>query len=534
MLRVFSQYQWSFPCCAQVSPSTLTLLSPSAGAFWTPLLPTYNASLPTYPVNYTDSQKQAQRDAATSQISALYAAVDAGNTSFTFPPGVYRIGDYLNLGPTTNFSLNMANVELITEGGGHFKLYANTNLTIAGPLALEGDPFLVPQTVILATDNASTIVVQAMSGYPPPTNQGRVVIFDSKGMRLPTWQAWPQSVTDLGGGNYSVVFSDYDMQQSGIAAAAQPGNYIAYEGGPGGVWLIANNGVAFQQVNAYAGGAVFGQYETGLISFSQWRAIRRPGTNRLFAGGNYVQIIYQGGSFSMDRSEVAYNWDDLSDLFNYVGWTNANNQTTKTIWAALEAGWQPGQTISLYNAYTLQLISTATIVSVNNTANQTALDALNNALWSVGLSGTNSGNMNLVTLNTAVKINNLTMLDCTQARPQSISVTNSYFHDGLNDGINGKGGLNITVANNWVERTAFMGIAAAEDAYWWEGGIPGTLSYWLYDLSFATYDACMHVAHNMTPLFGDSHYLHVSNSAFLPPPRVIACRQRDFQGQHRA
>ena len=534
MLRVYSQYKWSFPCCAQVSPATLTLLSPAAGAFWTPLLPTYNASLPTYPVNYTDSQKQAQRDAATSQISALYAAVDAGNTSFTFPPGVYRIGDYLNLGPTTNFSLNMANVELITEGGGHFKLYANTNLTIAGPLALEGDPFLVPQTVILSTDNASTIVVQAMSGYPPPTNQGRVVIFDSKGMRLPTWQAWPQSVTDLGGGNYSVVFSDYDMQQSGIAAAAQPGNYIAYEGGPGGVWLIANNGVAFQRVNAYAGGAVFGQYETGLISFSQWRAIRRPGTNRLFAGGNYVQIIYQGGSFSMDRSEVAYNWDDLSDLFNYVGWTNANNQTTKTIWAALEAGWQPGQTISLYNAYTLQLISTATIVSVNNTANQTALDALNNALWSVGLSGTNSGNMNLVTLNTAVKISNLTMLDCTQARPQSISVTNSYFHDGLNDGINGKGGLNITVANNWVERTAFMGIAAAEDAYWWEGGISGTLSYWLYDLSFATYDACMHVAHNMTPLFGDSHYLHVSNSAFLPPPRVIACRQRDFQGQHRA
>ena len=59
-------------------------------------------------------------------------------------------------------------------------------------------------------------------------------------------------------------------------------------------------------------------------------------------------------------------------------------QATKTIWAALEAGWQPGQTISLYNAYTLQLISTATIISVKNTANQTALDALNNALWSVG------------------------------------------------------------------------------------------------------------------------------------------------------
>ena len=83
--------------------------------------------------------------------------------------------------------------------------------------------------------------------------------------------------------------------------------------------------------------------------------------------------------------------------------------------------------------------------------------------------------MNLITLNQAVKISNLTMLDCTQARPQKISVTNSYFHDGLNDGITCKGGLNITVANNWVERTAFMGIAAAEDAYWWEGGIPGKL-----------------------------------------------------------
>ena len=41
--------------------------------------------------------------------------------------------------------------------------------------------------------------------------------------------------------------------------------------------------------------------------------IRRPGTNRLMAGG-HVSYSITGGSFYMRDSEVSYHFDDLTDI----------------------------------------------------------------------------------------------------------------------------------------------------------------------------------------------------------------------------
>ena len=76
---------------AQVDLANLRLVPPVAGAFWTPLQPPpYDPTLPIYPVAYSDSEKQAQRNAYLKECQGLKDAVAAGRSGYTFPPGVYR------------------------------------------------------------------------------------------------------------------------------------------------------------------------------------------------------------------------------------------------------------------------------------------------------------------------------------------------------------------------------------------------------------------------------------------------------------
>ena len=78
-------------------------------------------------------------------------------------------------------------------------------------------------------------------------------------------------------------------------------------------------------------------------------------------------------------------------------------------------------------------------------------------------------------LDRAVEISSLTIIDSREGKAQRMSVTNSYFHDGLNCGINLRGAQEVLIANSHAERTRTEGIVAMEDFWWGEGGFPGML-----------------------------------------------------------
>ena len=76
-------------------------------------------------------------------------------------------------------------------------------------------------------------------------------------------------------------------------------------------------------------------------------------------------------------------------------------------------------------------------------------------------------------LDQAVEISSLTIIDSREGKAQRMSVTNSYFHDGLNCGINLRGAQEVLIANSHSERTRTGGVVAMEDYWWGEGGFPG-------------------------------------------------------------
>ena len=66
---------------------------------------------------------------------------------------------------TRQFTLNMANVELIAEDKGSFSLRNNVDITISGPLVLDADPFKVSQCEITGGDAATYLELRLMPGY---------------------------------------------------------------------------------------------------------------------------------------------------------------------------------------------------------------------------------------------------------------------------------------------------------------------------------------------------------------------------------
>ena len=133
--------------------------------------PAYNASLPPFPILYSDAQKSAQLNAGTqlaSNLSELFEGLLNGSytkPSYTVKPGVYRLTARIFIPNIQNFTLIMSHVEIITTtDDASFWIFGPNNLEIAGPLYLEADPIPNSQGTIVGTDLETYVDVQVWNG----------------------------------------------------------------------------------------------------------------------------------------------------------------------------------------------------------------------------------------------------------------------------------------------------------------------------------------------------------------------------------
>lgn len=252
------------PATAQVDSEDLRLVSPIAGAFWAPKRPVpYDPSLPARLVVYSDEEKQAQRDAYTKELQGLKDIMAQGGTQYTFPPGVYRSREHIYMEKTRNFTLTLADVEIIIEEGGFVSLRENFDLVIRGPLALDADPFRVSQCEVTGTDGERYLELRKMDGYDNPTTEGKFLIFDPQGRSFPTGQVWIEKVTDLGDSKFRMDFDDGNKHVLKIPGLAVAGNYLTMLPGPGNIELSINHNLTMEHIRLYCGGAI-GGFEYGV------------------------------------------------------------------------------------------------------------------------------------------------------------------------------------------------------------------------------------------------------------------------------
>ena len=212
-----------------------------------------------------------------------------------------------------------------------------------------------------------------MDGYPAPTADSRLMFFNPEGVMqplfqvgwmvtLPVWrnatlgtdlaEVWllqlvpdaVQSVQDQAG-VFKVTLPGFFW--SGYSAARNScistGNLMVFALGAitGGIYLGGNTvrtpcasirllpgaahtvscpelgqraqGVRLATISVHSAALTFGLGELGHVSIEGLQGVRRPGTNRLGAGG-WVAITLHGGSLHMSDSELSYNLDDLTDV----------------------------------------------------------------------------------------------------------------------------------------------------------------------------------------------------------------------------
>ena len=128
-----------------------------------------------------------------------------------------------------------------------------------------------------------------MPGYAEPNADGKVMIYDAQGCLFPTGQVWPKACKAIGDRRFRIEFDDNNRHVMSIPGVAEAGNYLVMLGGPGGIQLSVDSNVTFEHIRAYCGGAIWG-FHYGEARFTNLRGLRRPSTNRLFAGGTCYQV----------------------------------------------------------------------------------------------------------------------------------------------------------------------------------------------------------------------------------------------------
>ena len=465
--------QWSFvPVLGPGQAQTPTVVPPERTIGWNP-------ALPAWPVAYSDADKAQQRAAGQALLTSLGQALNSGASQFTVPPGVYRIAQEIEIDNTVNFTLDANNVEIIAEQGhGFFRFFSNQNLTVRGPLTLDGDSFGVTQGRIVAVDpNNSTIDVQIMDGYAAPGSPHRIMFFDPNGKLLPHWQDTPNSITQLSANTYrfSLWNSDFAYYSSFAGNIMKAGNYFSMENpdsGNGGFLMRYNRGMNFYDINYYSSSLLWALPEYGTDHFERFHGARRPGTSRLSAGG-WMQMAYYGGAFELVDSEVSYNYDDLTDITSLAGWAYSQTSATQIIGDAGEGGPFVGDSIAFMDYTTSVILGTAKIIAITNDTNPADLAAAQAQARAANISV--PGAVVIFTLDTGISLQGMAMMDNLTGKMDHITMTGSYLHDGLAWGFNGKGAKRVLFANNTAERVGFQCYSSTFDPYWSEGDIPGNI-----------------------------------------------------------
>ena len=76
----------------------------------------------------------------------------------------------------------------------------------------------------------------------------------------------------------------------------------------------------------------------------------------------------------MDRCEVAYNDDDLSDIFTWLGVSVANASSGCCHVLSSGPGWAPGHELTFYDCRTLETVGVARLKSREECRDKAALE----------------------------------------------------------------------------------------------------------------------------------------------------------------
>ena len=449
----------------------------------------YDVNAPLFPIDYTEEQKAAQREAGIALIKEYKDAISLKRTEYRAKPGVYRLpkGMYFDIGGYDKFALYLSNCEIIMESverslfhitGGDYK--------VVGPVEIDFDP--MPYTlgrIVASQHHRGLVTVEILPGYPAlkaeaePKNRKLFYTYSPAGIWRPnsSWSQFDWKDAELTAGGRTVTFTaDKNLKPDYWDRLYSNGNLVALgEGGPS--WLFNLHQVAnltLEDVNFYGGSFCLG-IPTETCTLTRVRGKRRPGTNRLYGGGGY-QSSNRKCRVTMDSCEFRTSYDDLLDMHSSsmdMVWQQTSPREI-VVWTSVFRRYQEDVPGSLFEFYKKDFthITSAKLVSAQRFTDEEAKPLVGPAADLINAELKFSAPTNYRAFWRLKFDNDLTLVPGTLVediadRQMELVMRNCVWYDsGVRVMI--QSGNRIELTNNHFVRIA-GGLEVKTDSWWWQG-----------------------------------------------------------------
>jgi hypothetical protein len=444
----------------------------------------YDIALPSYPVSYTEEEKEAQRLRGDELARFAAEAARERKRSLAIEPGVYRIREGLvafDYRGVKNLAIDMSGADIIVDGLlPLMELTDCEDVTVSGPMTMDRDPLPFVQFEILEYSAAKEeMKVRFMEGYDMRTvrQDATYLFFEKSGKRIPHCFIGSESFELTDPENRIGLYRSVPcLSHMGSERALRPGVVGATNVKGGYTRTVQLNNCsrfAMSDITQYSCGVLLNEKAGhGPDRYTRIRNIRRPGTNRL-SGGCLGQLVYDEGGLVLEESIISFTDDDAIDVmsFSHMVWKQESPHTVVIKPINRKIPVKAGDALRFFDGDSFDLRGEGKAKSfevIDDPAMEAA--ARKAAREKYEYIAVHEVPCVRVELDSAVTVKEGDCMEnLTSFRPSGVIIRDNYFHD-IFCRILIHGSKGILVENNLVERTGLAAIDIDhEQAAWAEG-----------------------------------------------------------------
>lgn len=441
----------------------------------------------TDPVNlktYSDSEKEAQRKAASSLRSKLNVAIATSKEKFKADGGVYRFSGkaLFDLTGVMNLYIDISGCTFILEGNAQFAvLQSCSNVIFQGKAMIDREGGYSTQFTVQSYNEASKkLTVKLLDGYSlcdQGYNGGQFQWFNQDGSMIQTCFIPYTRASYINEAEGVVCFEgvalNASMNDDKVLKTGQIGAVVSY-GWARVIYANYCKDLQFLDLYNYGSGCLYlVTAHTGDLVVKRVYNVRMPGTNRLIAG-SCGQLEFIDGTPAVENCIFGFCDDDSLDIMGHCGFLYKQENPTTIIVKGTSTSTpvNVGDTLKFFECDSYKLEYTAKAVKVEEISDS----SFNDTVWR-DLTSNYSFFVTLcktpcvrVTLDKKVSVSKGDMVEnMDSCRAFNAVIRNCYFHDmGCRVLVQGCKGL--TMENNLIERSGLSAICLdCEQRDWGEG-----------------------------------------------------------------
>lgn len=314
-------------------------------------------------------------------------------------------------------------------------------------LIFDCDPVPFTQGKIISKSGQHSVVLEPMAGYEKliENPNGTFIVFNPDGsFKLHQHR----TCTVVQNANKTITLTgNFDIVEIGdyVALPSRTGNMIGMTG---------CEKIIFKDVNVYASGGMccYGNGGKGGHEFQNFKATRRPGTNRLYAfGADGFHMNEMESGPIIENSEMAYTADDLINFHGRFGWVCSRNSDRKDNLRIICTGGaiKVNNEIDFWDNNTQEYRGKAKVLQITAVTDQNAInEARKGAIEYLG------GNVYDIRLDTEVEADFASLIEHHVNLCSGFVVRNCKLHDTFNRGFLINGATDGLIENNEIYNVA--------------------------------------------------------------------------------